>query len=193
MPWSLSAIHAVQDIAAGLRVDAHGGLVHVDHLRFVQQRHADVDAPLHAAGILSHQLLRPVGQSDGLQHFGDSLCRALPRSRTSSPRSQVLTGGEILVQGDLLRHNAQHRLDPHRVLATECPITRASPWSGRSKVASIEMVVVFPAPFGPSRLISHPERFVEADPLHGFDLPKGFVQVLDFDCAQNNASIYTTE
>jgi hypothetical protein len=33
----------------------------------------------------------------------------------------------------------------------ECPATKASPSSGRSSVASMRIVVVFPAPFGPMK------------------------------------------
>ena len=60
-------------------------------------------------------------------------------------------------------------------------MTRASPSSGRSRQESIEMVVVLPAPFGPSRLKISPFSTAEIDALDGLAFAKGFVQVLYFD------------
>src|SRR5450756_1036465 len=60
---------AVEDRAAALGVDTDGGLVEVQHAGLVQQGHADVDAPLHAAAELLHPVLLTVDQRDELEHL----------------------------------------------------------------------------------------------------------------------------
>ena len=103
--------HAVQDAAAGLRVDAHGRLVHVDDFGLVQQRHADVDAPLHPAGVFAHPVFGALGQADQLEHFVDTLVEGRAAQAVHlAPEGQVFARGEVFVQGDLLRHHAEHRL-----------------------------------------------------------------------------------
>jgi hypothetical protein len=64
--------------------------------------------------------------------------------------------GEVLVDGGELPGEAH----PSALRVCLCydvgPSTRAAPESGRSKVASIRMTVVLPAPLGPSRLYTTP-------------------------------------
>ena len=55
-------------------------------------------------------------------------------------------------------------------LTTSWPSTRALPEVGISSVISILIVVVLPAPFGPSRPKSSPFSISKLTPLHGFDL-----------------------
>ena len=73
---------AVEDRAPALRVDAHRRLVEVEHLGLVQQRDADVDAPLHAAAELVDAVLLAVDEGDELEHLVDPL---LERRRPTSP------------------------------------------------------------------------------------------------------------
>ena len=49
-------------------------------------------------------------------------------------------------------------------LVTECPAMRASPPLGRSRQESIEMVVLLPAPLGPSRLKISPSAMSKLTP-----------------------------
>ena len=120
MPCVLELHHAIEDVAAGLRIDADGGFVHVDDLRFVQQGHADVDAPLHPARILLDAVLGPVGQADDLQHFVHAgFERRAAQPVHLAPEGQVLARRQVFVQGDLLRDDAQHGFDPHGSLRME--------------------------------------------------------------------------
>ena len=72
MPCWLSVLDRIEDGAARLRVDADGRLVHEEQARLVQQAHADVDAPLHAAGVGLDALVGLVRQADLLQHLVDA-------------------------------------------------------------------------------------------------------------------------
>ncbi len=63
---------------AALRVDAYGGLVHDDHVRRVQQGHADVDPALHAARKFTNPSFLALSQADQFQHFVDLLVQLGP-------------------------------------------------------------------------------------------------------------------
>ena len=114
---------AVQDGPPALRVDADRGLVQVEHARLVQQGHADVDAPLHAAGVLVHAVLLAVDQADELQHLVDALLELRAGKPVhAAPEQQVLAGGHVRVQGDVLRHDADDRLDRLGVRHDRVPV-----------------------------------------------------------------------
>ena len=69
----------------------------------------------------------------------------------------------------LLRHDGELRARPHRVAhdvdAAEAGRSRAS---GRTRVVSIPMVVVFPAPLGPSSPNTSPEDAAKDTPSTAF-------------------------
>ena len=122
MPSAFSALTPVQDAPAALRVDAHGRLVHVDDLGLVQQRHADVQSPLHAAGERFDLALLPLREAGQLQHLGDPLLKRIAAQIVHlAPEHQVAPGREILVERDLLRHHTQRLLDAHRRLSDGMP------------------------------------------------------------------------
>ncbi len=49
-PLLVEFLDALEDIAAALRIDAHGGFIHDDHIGFVEQGDTDVQAAFHPAG-----------------------------------------------------------------------------------------------------------------------------------------------
>ncbi len=61
---------------------------------------------------------------------------------------------------------------------TECPIMEASPLVGASKPESIEIVVLFPAPFGPSRLNTSPESALNFASCTACRSPNDFLRFL---------------
>ena len=71
-----------QNVQPRLRINAHGRLVEQQQLRPMQQRAAEIDAPLHAAGVSLHRVLRAVGQRERFEQFGRA---RLWRRRNSSP------------------------------------------------------------------------------------------------------------
>ena len=70
----------VQDSDTGLGVDTHGGFVKQQQLGTVQQGTAQVDAPLHAAGVFFDDVFATVGQ---IQCLNNSAARDLASSRES--------------------------------------------------------------------------------------------------------------
>ena len=103
---------AVEDRPPALRVDPHRRLVQVQHLGLVQQRDADVDAPLHAAAELVDAVLLPVDEGDELQHLVHALLELVARQPVhAAPEHEVLAGAHVRVQGDVLRDDADGLLD----------------------------------------------------------------------------------
>ena len=62
------------------------------------------------------------------------------------------TKGDALVMGHSILREPMAALTAIGWRRIECPITNASPCVGSSRQASIEMMVLLPAPLGPSRL-----------------------------------------
>src|SRR5664280_2668921 len=107
---------AVEDGAATLGVDAHGRLVEVEHARPVQQRDADVHAPLHAAAVLLHAVLLAVDQRDELEDLVDAPHELLAAQAVHlAPEDEVLARAHVRVEGDVLRDDADGLLDRLRL------------------------------------------------------------------------------
>ena len=108
--------------AARLRVDAHRRLVHKEQAGPVQQPHADVDAALHAAGIGLDALVGSAGQPDVLQHLLDAAGERLAAQVVHlSPEQQVFPPGQVVVEGQFLRHDADGPPYRHRILRDRVP------------------------------------------------------------------------
>ena len=58
-----------EDVHPRLRINAHRRFVEQKQFRMMQQRAAEIDAALHAAGIILHRVLRPVGERERFQQF----------------------------------------------------------------------------------------------------------------------------
>ena len=96
----------IENAAAALRVDAHGWLVQEQDFGAVEQAHRDVQSALHSTGVRRHLVIgAPVElrQVEGLVHAGFE--RASAQAEHAPPKAQVLTGGQVVVQGDFLRHD----------------------------------------------------------------------------------------
>ena len=107
MPWSRSARMPSRIDAPALRVDAHRRLVQVEHPGLVQQRDADVDAPLHAAAELVDAVLLAVDEGDELEHLVDPLLeRVAGQPVHAPPEREVLARAHVRVERDVLRHDA---------------------------------------------------------------------------------------
>src|SRR5665647_1431278 len=103
---------AVEDRAPALRVDAHCRLVQVQDAGFVQQGHADVDAPLHAAAELLHAVLLTVDQRDEREHLVHPRVQLGSRETVHlAPEQQVLAGAHVGIQGDVLGDHADRLFD----------------------------------------------------------------------------------
>ena len=63
------------------------------------------------------------------------------------------------------------RRTSRRSLSTEWPATHASPAVGRKSVARMRIVVVFPAPFGPTKPKTAPSSTVRASSSTAVNLP----------------------
>ena len=113
-------VHGLQDGVAALRVDTHGRLVKHEQLGLVKQADADVEAPLHAAGVGVGAVVRPFRQAGEVQDGADALLEHPPgEPLQSAEEAQVLACREVRVDGQVLGHVADERLgvgglDRHR-------------------------------------------------------------------------------
>ena len=125
-------------------------------------------------GILLRLIAGPVGQAGHLQH----LRTAPPRLRGGhavqpGEEHQVLPGRKIRVNSQVLRHVADGALGPDREwVVIGSPATTTSPPSRSSRPAIIEIVVVLPAPFGPSSPYVSPAPMWNPTPSTATSSPK---------------------
>ena len=146
-------LDALEDGVAALRVDADGRLVEHQQLGLVQQTGGDVATPLHAARVALDPLVGPIGEADEVEHLVDPHGEAAPRPGPGAGRrsggSRARSGrGRARCPGGPGRWRASASVDDGVIGR---PATATSPPSGASSPHSIEIVVVLPAPFGPSR------------------------------------------
>jgi hypothetical protein len=81
--------------------------------RAVQQAHADVEPPFHAARIVLDGVLRPVGQADDLQDLLDPGTRSgAAQPVEAGEEAQVLAGAEVGMEGQVLGDVADAALAP---------------------------------------------------------------------------------
>ncbi len=110
-------LEVVEDGVAALRIDADGRLVEDQDVGVVDQRGGDVEAPLHAAAEGRRLVLGAIGQADQLQRRVDAL--AQQRAGEAVERAEQLQvggGAEVLVDRELLRHDADAALGARAVL-----------------------------------------------------------------------------
>ncbi len=101
----LQRLQIVEDGVAALRVDAHGRLVEQQDLRIVQQGGGQVEPPLHAAAERAHLILCAVAEAHQIERLCYRLlCRGAIQIVKGAEKSQVVVGGQFIVEGDVLRH-----------------------------------------------------------------------------------------
>ena len=72
-----------------------------------------------------------VGQADLFQHLVDARLERLARQAVHlAPEREVFPGGQVIVEGQVLRHHADDLPDGHRLLGHRMPADRASPLVG---------------------------------------------------------------
>ena len=168
MPRCARSRHGRAQLAGADRVDADGRLVEEQHLGLVQQAAGDVQPLPHAARVALDPLLLAAGRARPAR--AARRCAAFcSRGRDAvqlGEVAQVVQPGQPLVEPAVA---AEDVADPPAYLArrpstTSCPSTRAVPEVGSSSVMSILIVVVLPAPFGPSSPNSSPRSTVKSTP-----------------------------
>ena len=105
-----------EDVVAALQIDADGRLVEDDQARAVQQPGREVEAALHAAGEAAHRLARSILQPGQRQRPLDPLGQlGAAQAVQAAEEAQVLPRGQILVQGQVLWHQADGAAGGERV------------------------------------------------------------------------------
>ena len=142
----------VPHLVARARVEAGRRLVEEHQLGRHDEAGRDVEPAAHAAGVVLDQPAGGVGEVERLEQLGRARLRVgAAQAEQPAEQDQVLAAGEVLVDRGHLAGQADEAA--HRVgLARRCRgrapgRCRAS---GRSRVASMRIVVVLPAPLGPS-------------------------------------------
>ena len=173
-PAVSEAIVAAQ-LAGADRVDADRRLVEEDDRRVVQQPARDVEPLAHAARVALDALLLAAREADELEQLGDPRLLLARRDGVELGEvAQVVEAGEPLVERRARRRRRSRSAcrTSRASLTTSWPSTRAEPEVGIRSVISILIVVVLPAPFGPSRPKSSPSPISKLTPAHGLDLER---------------------
>src|SRR5207249_4846639 len=98
----------LKDVMARLRIDPDGRLIQKQETRRMHEAGAEVEAALHAAGEGSGPLIGAVGQTDGAQNLVDRGAEPwLLDAIELAEKAQVLASRQLVVNGQLLRHDAQ--------------------------------------------------------------------------------------
>ena len=90
----------------------------------------------------------------------------------------VLVDGAGAVERVVLGHDAHRRAAPAPAMrTTSTPAISTRPQVGRARVVQMLMVVVLPAPLGPSRPIQLALAHTQLDAIHGYDALFAFVDL----------------
>ena len=78
----------------------------------VKQPDSNVQSPLHTSGVLLHHVIRPLGQTDNVEHFIDPPSGLLPtHAIKSSEGTEILIGREIRIYCEFLWYVADASLN----------------------------------------------------------------------------------
>ena len=102
----------VPDGAAGLRVEADGGLVEDQDGRIVDQRARDLEAPLHAAGERADDRVAHAGEADPRELLLGSVAALAARdAEDGAVEVEVLAGSQPVVERRILEDDAARATD----------------------------------------------------------------------------------
>ena len=144
-----------------LGIEFDGRLIEDEEGGAVHGRASDIGEPPPAAGELSPELRRPLAKPCAFERVIHRL-PGVPRSQSGEPggEQQVLFDGQQSIDARFLEHESQAAADRRsagdQVVAEHA--RRAA--DGPSSVASSSIVVVFPAPLGPSKPTDAPRATV---------------------------------
>ena len=149
------------------RIERRRRLVEEDQVRVAEERDAEPEPLLHALRERADRVVGAVDQPDQGEGVVDGLWRARRRGSGparrggSAPRGHGATAGSGTARAGS-RSAARARRSP-----SGAPRTWPEPALGRTRPSSSLMVVVLPAPFGPSRPTSSPRPTVRLRSVEG--------------------------
>ncbi len=162
------------ELVAALRIEAERRLVEEQDLRRVQEAARDLEPPLHPAGELLHRRVAPLPELEQLEQrlrARRAASRAArgtaPRGASGSPRPSARCRGSG--PGRRCRTAGGPGSDGSGGFE---PSSAIDPAVGRSRVVSIWIVVVFPAPFGPRNAKISPRATSKEMSLTAWTSPK---------------------
>ena len=160
-------VELAPDALADERVDAGGRLVQEHQLGVVDERARELQPAAHAARQVAGPSLPGVGELQPVEQRPD----ARPPAEHEQPvqardEVQVLADGQVVVQRDVLGHEA----DPGAGLGAEGAwgrrrAPRLRRWSGRRAPVSSRIAVVLPAPLGPMTPTIEPRSIARSTPV----------------------------
>ena len=146
------ALHEVEHVDAGRRVEAVGGLVEEDQPRVVHERLRELGALLHAGGVAAHLAVALLVEADVAQDVGRALAGD-GRGQAGHPAhvDHEVAGAHVGRQAVVLGHVADEAADL-RALASRCRGRGrdAVPLVGSSRPSRILISVDLPAPLAPT-------------------------------------------
>ena len=146
-----SARDLLPHLGADLGVEPGRRLVEEQHLRVVDERHRDVQPPLHPARVAARDPVGRVRQPEALEQLAARRSSAPPAHAVElTLEPEVLAAGGLDVDPRALRDHADRAADPVGLRDHVDPRDGGRPSSGCASVVRIFTAVDLPAPLGPS-------------------------------------------
>ncbi len=166
MPSSRRCADGLPHGDAALRVEAGAGLVEEEDLGAVGDGAGDLDALGEASGELGWVGAGALGEVELVEQLLGALAGfCAGEAEVEAVEVDVFEDGAGAVERVVLGHDAD--ASGGRVAGaatTSMPAMRTRPEVGRARVVQMLMVVVLPAPLGPSRPKSSPSRTLRSMP-----------------------------
>lgn len=110
---------------ARLNVNAERRLIQRNDVRVRQQGACQREPSLHSARVHTHTVMLARCQTNQVKHFGDA-CGAVVLGDIVQARvkEEILLGGQVVVEGGFLRHNAQYRPHPRHICGHVHPLDK---------------------------------------------------------------------
>src|SRR5437660_4451063 len=108
----LQSFEIVKDGIAALRINADGRLIEQKNLWIVKQGRRQIQTPLHASAEGFHFVAGAIGESHQIQDVVDCLLSLRTGERVKRrEKSQIVAGGELVIERHVLRDESDLELD----------------------------------------------------------------------------------
>src|SRR5947209_14494760 len=165
--------HVFPDAPPRLWVEANSRLIQEKRLWFVQQAASNLQAAFHTSGEGFDDVFAAVFETHEFEYLiYSSGARFMGRVVDHTVVVEVLFRCEVLVECRVLKDDADALAHLRGFALNIVPVDQARPLVGWSKVQSILMVVLFPAPLGPRKPKVSPCSMLRSMPFTACICPK---------------------
>src|SRR5579872_6116349 len=175
-------LDGVEDVFAGLGVNANGWLVH--HQKDGIMHHGDrhIDAALHTAGKRLDGILTPIIETHKVENLVCSLFALFARNIVDfAEKLKIFSRRQVFIQCDLLRHNADNAFHRSRLFSDGQSVDDGIAGGGLQVAAHHIDGGAFARAIWPQQTEDFALRDSERDSPHRLNFAKSLMEVLYLD------------